>query len=40
LLEAASDAMLVVNQVREIVLLNLQAEKQFGYYSDELVGSR
>jgi PAS domain S-box-containing protein len=40
LLEAASDAMVVVDQCGEIVLLNVQAEKQFGYHRHELVGQK
>jgi PAS domain S-box-containing protein len=38
LLEAAPDGMVVVDQGAEIVLLNAQAEKQFGYRRDELLG--
>ena len=40
LLEAAPDAMVIVNQTGEIILLNLQAEKQFGYHRNELVGQK
>jgi len=40
LLEAAPDGMVVVNPAGEIVLLNVQAEKQLGYHRDELVGQK
>jgi PAS domain S-box-containing protein len=40
LLEAAPDAMVVVDQAGEIVLLNVQAEKQFGYSRDALLGQK
>ena len=32
--------MVVVNQSGEIVLLNAQAKKQFGYSRDELIGQK
>ena len=40
LMEAAPDGMVVVNKSGEIVLLNAQAEEQFGYRRDELLGQK
>ena len=40
LMEAAPDGMVVVNQAGKIMLLNAQAEKQFGYPRDELIGKK
>ncbi|MBA3672543.1 MAG: PAS domain S-box protein [Gemmatimonadaceae bacterium] len=38
LLEAAPDAIIVVNEAGLIMLVNRQAEQQFGYHRDELLG--
>jgi PAS domain-containing protein len=40
LLEAAPDATVVTDEGGEIVLLNVQAERQFGYRRDELLGQK
>ncbi len=40
LLEAAPDAMVVMNEGGEIVMLNARAQKQFGYRRDELLGQK
>src|SRR5476649_2851832 len=40
LLEAAPEAMVVVDERGEIVLVNLRAEKEFGYRRDELLGQK
>lgn len=40
LLESAPDAMVITNQDGEIIIVNTQAEKLFGYSRDEMLGNK